>query len=595
MESSKPTRLRFGPFEADFDTQELFDSGQEIHLQSKPFQFLATLIQHQGKVVTREQMSHVLWPDIYVQVNQGLNAAARKVRIALRDRVEAPLYFQTLGSDGYRFIHDVEILRWSSGADDAADSSVRLAVLPFHSEGASNPDFRFGFTAELISLLGRVHPRLKVIAPGSSFIYSNGSHTPESAASELGVRYVLTGNLRRSSGKLEVQTQLINIDERRVNWEFSDRCSLAQVFDTIQTIVSRVVQEFQPGCVPQGALSPTCLRTSFGAFEQFLSAQRLWIERTPGSLQSSLESFRKVAEQAPEFAPAHAGIANSLLMLANLELVAPRVAYQNALQAASTALRISPQLPEALVAMAWSKLALEHDWATATKIFERVLHNTPSFAFGYIGYGNLLLSRGRVDEAASFTKRGFDLDPHFAPTSASLATAYYYARRNDEAIRQARHTLELDPTACTGHALIGLSLLAQRRYTDAIGHFENAVACSAGDPVMEAHLAHALAQVGKISQAEPILDRLVNRNGQIPRPAYHIALIKLVLGDVNGAIRWLETACQERFQRTLFLGVDPRLDVLRGTKHFENLCKQIREPDPRRLNLDKIAARGGAA
>jgi hypothetical protein len=112
---------------------------------------------------------------------------------------------------------------------------------------------------------------------------------------------------------------------------------------------------------------------------------------------------------------------------------------------------------------------------------------------------------------------------------------------------------------------------------------------------MEAHLAHALAQVGKISQAEPILDRLVNRNGQIPRPAYHIALIKLVLGDVNGAIRWLETACQERFQRTLFLGVDPRLDVLRGTKHFENLCKQIREPDPRRLNLDKIAARGGAA
>ena len=595
MESSKPTRLRFGPFEADFDTQELFDSGEEVHLQSKPFQFLATLIQHQGKVVTREQMSHVLWPDIYVQVNQGLNAAARKVRIALRDRVEAPLYFQTLGSDGYRFIHDVEILRWSSGNDEATDSSARLAVLPFHSEDDSTSDFRFGFTAELISLLGRVHPRLKVIAPGSSFVYSNGSHSPESAALELGVRYVLTGNLRRNSGKLEVTTQLINIDEKRVAWEFSDRCPLVKVFDTIQMIVGRVVQEFQPGCIPQGAASPTCLRTSVGAFEQFLTAQRHWIERTPSSLQSSLASFRKVTEQAPEFAPAHAGIANSLLLLANLELIAPRVAYQSALQAASTALRITPELPEALVALAWSKLALEHDWAAATKIYERVLQSTPSFAFGYIGYGTLLLSRGRVDEAASFTKRGFDLDSQFAPTSAALATAYYYARRYDEAIRQARHTLKLDPTACAGHALIGLSLLAQRRYTDAIGHFEHAVECSAGNPVMEAHLAHALAQVGRTPQAEPILDRLINRSGEIPRPAYHIALIKLVLGDVNGAIRWLETACQERFQRTMFMGVDPRLDVLRGTKHFETLCKQIREPDPRRLNLDKIVSRGGAA
>jgi hypothetical protein len=67
------------------------------------------------------------------------------------------------------------------------------------------------------------------------------------------------------------------------------------------------------------------------------------------------------------------------------------------------------------------------------------------------------------------------------------------------------------------------------------------------------------------------------------------------LGDVNGAVRWLEQACRDRFERTLFLGIDPRLDVLRGTKHFEEMCKQVREPERHRNSLDQTASRGGAA
>jgi len=245
--------------------------------------------------------------------------------------------------------------------------------------------------------------------------------------------------------------------------------------------------------------------------------------------------------------------------------------------------------------MAWAKLAMDHDWAVATRLYERALQANPSYAFGYVGFGTLLMARGRVDEAVDAIQQADQLDPLSPFTSTSLSTALYYARRYDESIRYARRALELDPSSNTARALIGLSSLAQRRFSDALQHFESAAEDSHDDPVMEAHLAHAYARTGKVSSAEPILVRLENRSGNIPKPSFHIAVIKLALGDVNGAVRWLDQACRERFERTLFLGVDPRLDVLRGTKHFEEMCKQVREPDLRKNPLDRSSTRGGAA
>jgi tetratricopeptide (TPR) repeat protein/DNA-binding winged helix-turn-helix (wHTH) protein len=592
MDGSKPTRLRFGPFEADLEASELFDSGQQVHLQCKPFQFLATLLQHPGEVVTREQMSHVLWPDIYVQVNQGLNAAARKVRIALNDRVERPEYFETLGSQGYRFVHDIEVLSWSIASANASDSPVRVAVLPF---GVEELDVSgAGFSAELSGLLGSVHPRLKVIAPSSTLPFF-GTHDVKSVAEKLQCKYVVAGNIRRQRNRLAISATLIDVEAGHVAWESSTDRGTDDIFDVLNEFAEQIVGTLPTGTLPAGALPLHSSRTTFGNYLRFLEAQHAWCDRSQQRIGEALAEFQLVAAKDPEFAPAYAGIAGAHVLLAKQELVAPRPAYQAAIKAAETALNLNPQLPEAMVPLAWAQLSLDHDWVCATRIYERVLQTNPSYAFGYVGFGTLLLARGRVDEAVSAMERAFQLDPLSPFTSTSLGTTYYYARRYDEAIRQARQTLELDEKWWAAHALIGVSCLAQRRFADAIRHFETAKECSNDSPAMEAHLAHGYAQVGKISSVEPILARLENRNGHLPKPAFHIALVRLVLGDVNGAVRWLEQACRDRFERTLFLGIDPRLDVLRGTKHFEEMCKQVKEPERRRNSFDSTVSRGGAA
>jgi DNA-binding winged helix-turn-helix (wHTH) protein/Tfp pilus assembly protein PilF len=107
MKRPRQKKFCFGQFEADIESGELFQSGKKVHLQAKPFSLLATLLEYHGEVVTRESLSSQLWPDTFVQADQGLNAAVRKVRRALRDDAENPKYIETLGSRGYRFIHPV--------------------------------------------------------------------------------------------------------------------------------------------------------------------------------------------------------------------------------------------------------------------------------------------------------------------------------------------------------------------------------------------------------------------------------------------------------------------------------------------------------
>ncbi len=593
MDSAKPIRFRFGPFEVDVTAEQVFEHGDPVPLQSKPFQFLAMLLQHQGSLVTREQMSHILWPDIYVQVNQGLNAAARKIRIALKDQFVDPKYFETMGSFGYRFIHPVEVLAWSNSAEVNNEHLVRMAVLPFAADGADADKLGNGFAGELISVLGGTHSRLKVIAPTSVQGYLGTDVALCAIAEQLDVRYLLAGRIGYDKDRFLVEAHLSDVLGEKELW--AGRSERGNISEALNEIASAVVGSMQPHLLPSYAVAPVCAKMRTKTAREYFAAQQMWFRRTGSNLKEALAAYQRVCERDPGFAPAQAGIANAWIMLAAHDLMAPRPAYQAALVAAERALVSSPEMPEALVAKAWAKLAVEHDWATSTRVFERALQLNSSYAFGYAGYGHLLLSRGRVDEAVVAMEHGYLLDPLSSSMGANFAMACYYARRYDDTIRIARRTLEMDSTNCTARAMLGGAYLAQRRYGDALQQFETGVEYANGESaVMEAHLAHAYVEAGRRAHAEPILHRLETRDEHTPKPAYQIALARLGLGDVNGAVRWLERACQERLPRTLFLAVDPRLDILRGTKHFDQMCKQVREPDARQVGRGRRRESGAA-
>ena len=104
--------IRFGPFEADLETAELRKAGTKLALQVQPFQVLAILLKHPGKLVTREQLQSQVWPkDTFVDFDHALNTAITKIRLVLGDDAEHPTYIDTLPRRGYRFIAKVETPR----------------------------------------------------------------------------------------------------------------------------------------------------------------------------------------------------------------------------------------------------------------------------------------------------------------------------------------------------------------------------------------------------------------------------------------------------------------------------------------------------
>jgi len=110
-------KISFDDFELDFGRFQLLRKGSVVRLEGLPLQLLMFLVENKGQLVTREQISAALWSkDVFVDVDQGINTAIRKVRRALGDDVGEPQYLQTVVGRGYRFVAPI--------ADDNAPAGM---------------------------------------------------------------------------------------------------------------------------------------------------------------------------------------------------------------------------------------------------------------------------------------------------------------------------------------------------------------------------------------------------------------------------------------------------------------------------------------
>ena len=95
----------FDDFQLDFARFQLLRNGKPLRLEGLPLQLLIFLVENKGQLVTREQISAALWSkDVFVDVDQGINTAIRKIRRVLGDDAGEPQYLQTVVGRGYRFV-----------------------------------------------------------------------------------------------------------------------------------------------------------------------------------------------------------------------------------------------------------------------------------------------------------------------------------------------------------------------------------------------------------------------------------------------------------------------------------------------------------
>ncbi|MGA7645498.1 MAG: winged helix-turn-helix domain-containing protein [Terriglobales bacterium] len=98
-------KVRFDDFELDYGRFTLCRSGRTVKLEGLPLKLLMFMVEKRGQLVTREQIASELWSkDVFVDVEQGINTAIRKIRRALADDVDEPQYLKTVVGHGYRFV-----------------------------------------------------------------------------------------------------------------------------------------------------------------------------------------------------------------------------------------------------------------------------------------------------------------------------------------------------------------------------------------------------------------------------------------------------------------------------------------------------------
>jgi eukaryotic-like serine/threonine-protein kinase len=125
--------VRFSVFELDLDSRELFKQGRKVRIQGQPFDVLVALLDRPGETVTREELRHKIWPsDTAGDFDQGLNRAINKVREALGDSAETPLFVETLPRHGYRFVGSI---REENGAEPAAPNESSPVPVPMQTPG----------------------------------------------------------------------------------------------------------------------------------------------------------------------------------------------------------------------------------------------------------------------------------------------------------------------------------------------------------------------------------------------------------------------------------------------------------------------------
>src|SRR5262249_16439352 len=111
--------VRFAEFELDFGRFQLFRVGDPVRLEGLPLRVLMLLVERHRHLVTREQIADVLWrKEVFVDFEQGINTAIRKIRIALDDDSDTPQFLQTVVGQGYRFIAPIAA---QEGSGDSAE------------------------------------------------------------------------------------------------------------------------------------------------------------------------------------------------------------------------------------------------------------------------------------------------------------------------------------------------------------------------------------------------------------------------------------------------------------------------------------------
>jgi len=463
------------------------------------------------------------------------------------------------------------IQRWRHSFADHPIHSIAILPLSNFSGDPSQEYFADGMTEELIAELGQVSS-LRVISRTSAMTYKGTKKTLPEIAQELHVDGIVEGSTIREGSRVRVTIQLIDSATDQHIWAHSYDRDMTSVLELQSDVARAITDQIRIELTPQqqARLNRT-QHVDPGAVELYLQAvQRL----NTGNPSAAIVLLRQAIEKDPEYAPAHASLANAYGWMGEAGWMPYDEAFSSQKSEALKAIALDDSRPGPHLELGEAAVNQNGDWGTQRREFQRALELNPNAAEVHWAYANYLTRAGRADEAIAEAKLALQLDPVSSRSFTNTGFIYYFARQFDQALAQMQQSAALHADSNELLFPLGAIYVEKGLYDQGIQEFQKL-----GDvPHALGHMGNAYARQGRVAEARAILPKLkdhINRSG-IGR--YEIALVYAGLKENDNAFAWLEKAFQARDKGLTYLKIDPCLDPLRSDPRFQNLEMRVGLP-----------------
>ncbi len=441
-------------------------------------------------------------------------ALSRAMSTSTDDRFRTAAQFaQALGAGTTATPSDTATL-----PQQGTSSAKSVAVLPFAnmSNDADNEYFADGMAEEIINALSKIQS-LRVASRTVSFALKGKNEDLAEVGKKLHVSTVLDGSVRRMGNRLRITAQLVNVADGYQLWSERYDREMEDVF-AIQDDISQSIVKALRVILTEGEKKQIekVRAVNVQAYDYYLRGRQYFHQLRRKSLEYAKQMFNKAIEIDPEYARAHAGVADCYSQLYTY-FDAREFNLRQADISSNRALELEPDLAEAHVARGLA-VSMSKRYDEAVNEFETAMQLDPKLFDAVYWYARSRLSQGKYEEAAKLFERAAALRPEDYQTLGFLGQALIALGKRDEAMASYRRQVKLidvhlslnpdDPRACILGAVANAIISDRDR---AVEFAERAMQVDPDDPMLLYNVCCTYAQLGMQDEALNALDHAVEK------------------------------------------------------------------------------------
>ena len=493
----------FDLFRIDVEERQLLSADKPVPLTPKVFDILLALVENNGHTVEKDELMERVWADTFVEEG-NLNRNISTLRKVLGEDFHTPRFIKTVPKRGYRFDGNVrEISEEDEELIVEKRTNYRVAIREEIREGEKGR--RGEGEKEFLSAHRRfsVSPRFLFVAVTI-------------------VALLILGSVWAVNREQKNEAHSLSAAEiRRIRGTENDE-----------------------------------------AFALYKTGRALWQNRSVEGLYQATLNFEQAIGRDPDFALAHAALADAYAFDINL--------WVKAEAAANEATRLDASLGQPHATIGFVRMFWEWKLKEAEPYFKQAIALSPDYATAHQWYAINLAARAQGSGALAEMKRALELEPDSLAINADMCQVLYFSRKYDQAIEQCLKTLEMDPNFLNAHSYLYDIYTAKEMYPEAVSEYFKVEEMNMTTLAYPAHLeklkhAYATGGIRAFWRGRIEMMKKPPRMG-----AYRIGQYHSRLGESDQAFRWFKRSYENReFGFVLFVADSAHADLLTDPRYLE--------------------------